>query len=503
MPTELGGEHAKAAWDQIQAERQDHFSSNFSRTDLNKLWDIFSRNCVIYFPANRFEEPAWLNEENLKSHAEYMDLTHTRGYTNRKVINYSSLRENQNWLFDLAYDQFVIEGRLTKVQIPFGRSGQVQERLAMVNVSGKSSLMNEIARMVVQEVVRNMQGATFKIGPRQNRVVSLQGSSGNIVPNIFQLSSGETALLNLFISILRDFDLSGATFSEAGEIKGVVVVDEIDLHLHAVHQHEILPGLMRMFPKVQFIVTTHSPLFVLGMAERFGEEGFAVYRMPEGQQISPEEFAEFGAAYQAFTATSKFADDIRVAVKDAQSPILYMEGETDVKYLKRAAELLGQQWVIEGIEVRPGGGIPGLKTIWSTISKLPVDLVVRKVVLLYDCDHQGTNETVGSRFRRKIPRQDANPINKGIENLFAKATLEKGIKYKPEFIDIDHESSKTVRGELHILPEKWIINDDEKTNLCNWLCENGTDEDFRHFQVIFDLLEETLGNPNKEVCNSA
>ena len=72
------------------------------------------------------------------------------------------------------------------------------------------------------------------------------------------MSSGETALLDLFLSILRDFDLSGATFNNAAEIRGIVVVDEIDLHLHAVHQHEILPSLMRMFPKVQIGVDSQT-----------------------------------------------------------------------------------------------------------------------------------------------------------------------------------------------------------------------------------------------------
>ena len=112
-----------------------------------------------------------------------------------------------------------------------------------------------------------------------------------IVPNIFQLSSGETSLFNTFLSILRDFEMSGSQFSNAADIRGIVVVDEMDLHLHAVHQHEVLPSLIGMFPKVQFIVTTHSPLFVLGMHKAFGEDGFGLYQLPRGHQISPEEFS--------------------------------------------------------------------------------------------------------------------------------------------------------------------------------------------------------------------
>ena len=67
-----------------------------------------------------------------------------------------------------------------------------------------------------------------------------------IVPNIFQLSSGETSLFDIFLSILRDFELSGSQFSNAADIRGIVVVDEMDLHLHAVHQHEVLPSRLRI-----------------------------------------------------------------------------------------------------------------------------------------------------------------------------------------------------------------------------------------------------------------
>ena len=45
----------------------------------------------------------------------------------------------------------------------------------------------------------------------------------------------------------------------ARETEGIVMIDEVDMHLHPQWQQMILPDLMRTFPKVQFIVTTHSP----------------------------------------------------------------------------------------------------------------------------------------------------------------------------------------------------------------------------------------------------
>lgn len=45
----------------------------------------------------------------------------------------------------------------------------------------------------------------------------------------------------------------------AKEARGVVMIDEVDMHLHPSWQQTILGGLTKAFPKIQFIVTTHSP----------------------------------------------------------------------------------------------------------------------------------------------------------------------------------------------------------------------------------------------------
>lgn len=51
------------------------------------------------------------------------------------------------------------------------------------------------------------------------------------------------------------------------DASGIVLIDEIDLHLHPKWQREILRQLHATFPHVQFIVTTHSPVIVLGIAD--------------------------------------------------------------------------------------------------------------------------------------------------------------------------------------------------------------------------------------------
>ena len=274
VPEGLEAGDANVAWDSLRPNRYDHFMSNMSdSTNRDKLDRIFASNCVLYFPPNRFEEPAWLNEENLKAKAHYMDLKHLQGHTDRRILNYSRLYENQNWLFEVIYDRAAFEIQTGNYNLPIADSDATIPLPLFTGYSGDATRTYDITLQIVQKAVKEGQNARFGIGRRHNRVVSIESDSGTLVPNIFQLSSGETALLNMFLSILRDFDICGASFAGASDIRGIAVVDEIDLHLNAIHQHDILPALIRMFPKVQFVVTTHSPLFVLGMEKFLGKTG--------------------------------------------------------------------------------------------------------------------------------------------------------------------------------------------------------------------------------------
>ena len=492
LPAGLSGADEQSAWNKIESQKNDHFDSSFLPDNKERIAKAFSENCVLYFPHNRFEEPAWLNEENLKIQAQYMDTKRIEGYTDRKLIEYSPLHANQNWLLDLLYDRAVFEFQTLEVSLPVRESNAGVPLPVFTGYSGSATSTYEIALRIVRNVVRR-DDARFGVGRRNDRRISIESGMGQVSPILFQMSSGETALLNLFLSILRDFGLSGAPFSTAADVRGIVVVDEIDLHLHAIHQHEVLPVLIEMFPNVQFVVTTHSPLFVLGMAKSFGEEGVGVYRMPQGERISPEEFSEFGVAYQALTETDRYQADIRTAIEKAQKPIVFVEGATDEQYVAKASKLLGKEAVLDSLELRDGAGKGNLSKVWKDALLPLTEILPQQVLLLFDCDTDKASGTKGKLVQRTIPFQDQHPIEKGIENLFSKSTLEMARQHKPAFFSTEDEHGGTNEdGQPITIPEKWSISNGEKTNLCEWLCENGTREDFQHFQSVFDLIEEAI-----------
>ena len=76
---------------------------------------------------------------------------------------------------------------------------------------------------------------------------------------IEQLSDGYRTTLAMVMDIAARMATANSLARSILDNEGIVLIDEVDLHLHPKWQQTILPDLMRTFPRVQFIVSTHSP----------------------------------------------------------------------------------------------------------------------------------------------------------------------------------------------------------------------------------------------------
>lgn len=74
-----------------------------------------------------------------------------------------------------------------------------------------------------------------------------------------QLSEGEKCVLAMTGDLARKLAIANPSRENPLEGEGVVLIDEVDLHLHPSWQGRMMPLLFRTFPNIQFIVTTHSP----------------------------------------------------------------------------------------------------------------------------------------------------------------------------------------------------------------------------------------------------
>ncbi len=87
-------------------------------------------------------------------------------------------------------------------------------------------------------------------------------SKNDIDLDLIELSSGEKSVLSLVIDIAMRLAIANPSRENALEGEGIILIDEIELHLHPQWQRQIIPALMATFPNCQFIVTTHSPQVV-------------------------------------------------------------------------------------------------------------------------------------------------------------------------------------------------------------------------------------------------
>jgi hypothetical protein len=104
------------------------------------------------------------------------------------------------------------------------------------------------------------------------------------VLSLDQLSRGMTAMLGwVGILLRRLFQIYGEDVDAPHELRAMVLVDEIDLHLHPAWQRMVIPLVRQHFPNVQLIASTHSPLVVGSMAD-----GCLIQLQREGGEIVPD-----------------------------------------------------------------------------------------------------------------------------------------------------------------------------------------------------------------------
>ncbi len=82
---------------------------------------------------------------------------------------------------------------------------------------------------------------------------------GELEFNVLQLSDGEKCLLAMVGDLARRLTLLNREVPDPLQGKGVVLIDELDLHLHPGWQRTVVANLENTFPNCQFIITTHSP----------------------------------------------------------------------------------------------------------------------------------------------------------------------------------------------------------------------------------------------------
>ena len=115
----------------------------------------------------------------------------------------------------------------------------------------------------------------------QEKPLRLLVDKAGVALDLSQLSDGERSFLAMICDLGRRLTLANPLLDDPLHGAGVVLIDELELHLHPKWQREAREKLRRTFPNIQFIATTHSPFVIQAL------------RPGELINLDPKEFGEY------------------------------------------------------------------------------------------------------------------------------------------------------------------------------------------------------------------
>lgn len=139
-----------------------------------------------------------------------------------------------------------------------------------------------------------------------------------------------------------------------GNVEGIVLIDEIDQHLHPSMQAEILPRITEAFPKIQLFATTHSPLVALDASP----DELVVLRREGGTVVQEEDVPDFSG----YSAEDMLVDE-RLFDTEAYGPEMRQKVARYHELAARPALTRGRVETDElrglALEIRERAGAPG------------------------------------------------------------------------------------------------------------------------------------------------
>ncbi|KAF5421521.1 MAG: putative ATP-binding protein involved in virulence [Candidatus Methanomarinus sp.] len=465
----------KIPFDKIKSKLEEsdyvkHISSNFDKKNAEKT---FSNNILTYFPSYRFEMPGYLNEP-YKVKLDFKIQSDFSGYLNNPIEVVSGLSQLANWIMDI-----VIDLQYSNVQI-------VKQNLD--EIVTQTVISKKIGSLRLGIGPRGYGASRIQIG--QDTTANQQSTWEMIYPSIFNLSSGESAILCLFGELLRQADNNKNNIT-LNEITGIVLIDEIDKHLHIKLQKEILPNLFNFFPNIQFIVSSHSPFLSMGLAEVVQErskiidlDNLGISKDPTTNELYTEVYNMMISENERF---KEMYQSISSKIENTKHLQIVTEGN-NTEHIEKAIQILDSSLmcevqIIKGAEDQSGD--QQLKNAFDIMSK---GNHASKFLFVWDCDSINVFNRVveTSHFKKFCFKKNDNntKVEIGIENLYSENFFTEDV-YDTKKTKNKYGGSKT---EDILNKRKFLTKIKQKTEFSV----------FKKYQPLINKIKDIV-NPNEDV----
>jgi predicted ATPase len=176
------------------------------------------------------------------------------GRLNLQGLNNENVEGNNN---SLSYNLFKSDGFLFNINV------------VLKDSSLKKDSRFKLIKKAICTLIPNLADVKYNQETDQieyiEREINNDGENITYQPLPFKkLASGFKSIIALAGDMIVRLSKNQPEVKDPSELKGIVLIDEIDLHLHPKLQKQLIGQFSKVFPKIQFIVSTHSPIPLLG-----------------------------------------------------------------------------------------------------------------------------------------------------------------------------------------------------------------------------------------------
>jgi predicted ATP-binding protein involved in virulence len=191
---------------------------------------------IAFYRADR----RWANSTGSTEQAVSLKISRIDGYKDWSNAT-ASLQDFENWLIKKTLEQLQKAFRSTK------------------SVSGFNNELS-LVNSALQAMLPGSKGLYYDV-ELASLIVDM---GGNLTSRFSNLSDGQRGMVALFTDIARRMCTLNPHMGKdvLKNTSGVVIIDELDIHLHPAWQRSIVPALRQTFPKIQFIAASHSPQII-------------------------------------------------------------------------------------------------------------------------------------------------------------------------------------------------------------------------------------------------
>ncbi|POA32300.1 MULTISPECIES: AAA family ATPase [unclassified Pseudomonas] len=228
--------------------------AGFYKYHLSLVDDEASLPLVAYYPVERsvVEIPLRVKARHAFGQLDGYDNSLNRGVDFRRFFEWFRERE------DSENESGFSTESLNRLRKEFGGSNKkLLEKFEQLHASSRDRQLTAV-RSAISAFMPGFDNLRVQRRPHLHMAIDKAGKTLNVA----QLSQGEKSMMALVGDIARRLALMNPSLDNPLKGDGVVLIDEVDLHLHPQWQRRLTHQLTETFPNCQFILTTHSPLVI-------------------------------------------------------------------------------------------------------------------------------------------------------------------------------------------------------------------------------------------------